>query len=330
MAFEKQFIASAQSLPASQEPEKVYVQPANKKEACKLLSTKDQLDRNNFRAYWDGACKNGYAYGLGRDIAISDTHHHEEISIHNGTGDNFGQPVRGIDFVNHNNQYGKQTSSEFSGLSVLITNELSGFYVRHRTGRLSKDSASFVDNSPFSPTVVTSTGSRGQPTYRFTDDSARPGTDGPVFGVETLHPTTGNPGGFRMVRFRNDVIEHQTFNAAGNKTERVALPEDYVNHLLSKLADARTDIALANASAQRAQQMEREYQHMACADGYTMAGVPSKDVAITSQFCTWGDQWKEPYAMAQAKYEKQMEQARQAGSGRDHVGVRRAPRGSQR
>ena len=70
-------------------PEKLYVQPLNKSEPCKLPTSKEQQERKNFKAYWDGQCKNGYAYGLGRDIAISDTHHYEEITIHDGNGDNF-------------------------------------------------------------------------------------------------------------------------------------------------------------------------------------------------------------------------------------------------
>lgn len=313
MAFEKQIIASAQSQSAPREPENVYVQPANKKETCKLPSSKDQMDRKNFRAYWDGDCKNGYAYGLGRDIAISDTHHLEEITIHNGTGDNFGQPTRIIDFVNNTSRYGVtgQTLGDAVVTNEFITNDLNGFNAVYQSGHFSLDSVSAIQSSPFSPETVTINASHGQPTYRFYDVSAIPGTNRPVFGIETVDPTTGNPGGFRMVRFRNGVVEHQTFNAAGNKTELVTLPEEYVNHLLMKLADAQTHIARANASAQHAQQIEREYQHMACAEGYTIAGVPNKDVAMTKQFCTWRDQWKEPYAMAQVKYEKQMEQARQ-------------------
>lgn len=313
MAFENQIIASTQNQPASQEQEKVYVQPANKKEACRLPSTKKQMDRKNFRAYWDGDCKNGYAFGLGSDIAISDTHHNQEITIHNGTGDNLGQPSRFIDFVNNTNFYSviDQSQDVSSGRYEFITNDLSGFSVQHSTGHRTIASAAYISSSPFSPTTVTYNARYGQPTYRFTDMSAMPGTDGPIFGVETLDPNTGKPGGFRIARFRNGVIEHQTFNAVGNRTELVTLPEEYVSHLLTKFSDAQTHIARANASAQRAQQMEREYQHMACAEGYTIAGVPSKDIALTKQYCTWRDQWKEPYAIAQAKYEKQIEQARQ-------------------
>jgi len=81
--------------------DRVFTQPVNKTEPCKLPSSPDQLARDNFRAYWDGDCKNGFAYGLGRDIAISDTHHYEEITIHDGTGDNWSQPRVFYDFVNN-------------------------------------------------------------------------------------------------------------------------------------------------------------------------------------------------------------------------------------
>lgn len=86
MAFELS-LGSVPAMPSR--PEKLYIQPLNKNEPCKLPTSKVQLERKNIRAYWDGQCKNGYAYGLGRDIAISDTHHVEEITIHDGNGDNF-------------------------------------------------------------------------------------------------------------------------------------------------------------------------------------------------------------------------------------------------
>ena len=86
-AFERSLLAREPVAP--QKHDNLYTQPVNKKEACKLPSSQDQLNRPNFRAYWDGECKNGYASGLGRDISISDTHHYEEITIHDGRGGSY-------------------------------------------------------------------------------------------------------------------------------------------------------------------------------------------------------------------------------------------------
>ena len=67
-------------------------------------------------------------------------------------------------------------------------------------------------------------------------------------------------------------------------------------------------IQKASVDAAKAQQMEREYLHMACAADYSIKGVPTKDMEIARQICTWRDQWKEPYARAEAKYKQEMEQ----------------------
>ena len=96
--FERSLLARPAAAPPP--PEKLYVQPANKTEPCKLPTTRDQLERPNFRAYWDGECRNGFAFGLGRDIAMSDTHHVEEITIHDGTGGDWSAPRVDYDFVN--------------------------------------------------------------------------------------------------------------------------------------------------------------------------------------------------------------------------------------
>ncbi len=65
IAFEQSQSSEIVAMPSR--PENLYVQPLNKNEPCKLPTSKDQLERQKFRAYWDGQCKNGYAYGLGRD-----------------------------------------------------------------------------------------------------------------------------------------------------------------------------------------------------------------------------------------------------------------------
>ena len=59
-AFETSLRSKVTSLP--QIPEMLYTQPANQSKPCKLPTTKDQLELNNFRTYWDGQCKIGRAH----------------------------------------------------------------------------------------------------------------------------------------------------------------------------------------------------------------------------------------------------------------------------
>ena len=56
-----------------------WVQPANKKEPCKIFDASQptpgqtsRWDNKENRAYWDGSCKSGYAFGLGREFVQVD------------------------------------------------------------------------------------------------------------------------------------------------------------------------------------------------------------------------------------------------------------------
>ncbi len=54
-----------------QEPFK-WIQPKNKKESCKVYVSinpnDDKTEKSDYSLFWDGECKDGYAYGLGREI----------------------------------------------------------------------------------------------------------------------------------------------------------------------------------------------------------------------------------------------------------------------
>ena len=70
---EKQFIAKYHEEYKSVEMHPIWLQPSFRKEKCEVayLPQKDAYDKHlfpNFRIFWDGDCRNGRAYGLGRQI----------------------------------------------------------------------------------------------------------------------------------------------------------------------------------------------------------------------------------------------------------------------
>lgn len=315
-ASENQIITTARSQPAPLQDEKPYTQPANKIEPCKLLTSKDQLERRNFRAYWDGDCKDGYAYGLGRDIALSDTHHVEEITIYNGDGDSNGQPWRLIDYVHNRGAYGVRGAiyPATAGYDEYISNNSTNFFIEYSVGATdSKGDRRYISVSPFSPVKVTVNQSHGKPDYVLMDYSALPGTSDQAQTVLfAADPATRKPLGFRIVRFYNGGIEHQKLDSDGQSVaELVQLPQEYIAQLLEKIDETQSAVKKASADVAKAEQMEREYLHMACVADYSIKGVPTKDMEIARQICTWRDQWIEPYAKAEAKFKLEMEQRRQ-------------------
>jgi hypothetical protein len=315
MKYEIQIIAAAASQPVAPEAEMLYTQPANKTEPCKLPTTQNQLDRKNFRAYWDGDCKDGFAFGLGRDIAISETHRVDEITVHNHSSPEIERPAVIYDFVNNRSAYFgfvDATKTSHGSFQQIVRNPDGSINVTTNTGEASQAGQLVMRSSPFEPQKITLNARNGQPAYVFSDYSAVPtSSDQAVTAVSLGDPKSNQAVGYRIVGYRNGIVQHQ--GPAG----LVRLPQEYVDHLAGKIAEANTAISKASAASARAQQVEREYLFAACKSEYSIQGVPLKDVPATREICTWREQWKEPYAKAQASYEQKMADARQQVSARE-------------
>lgn len=288
------------------------MQPANKVEPCKLPTTSDQLDRSNFVAYWDGECRNGYAFGLGRDIAISDTHHAEEITIHSGTAANWSRPRVQYDFVNNIVAYivGGAAFPARTAMMEKMDSSISGFNIMQIltvADGLGKEYT--VQSSPFHPqrNFILSEGYNAL-AFRFSDATAVPASNpnAPTFAIEVIDPKSPATGGMRVARYANGVVQH--FKVVDGKAELVSLPSEYTEHLKSKYREILTHISRAGSDLQRAQQIEREYLFKACNGKGAVEGL---DNSQYTAICTWRDQFKAPYAEASEKYRRQLETLKQ-------------------
>lgn len=306
-AFERSLLSK--NVSPLQHSEKQFTQPVNQKVPCKLPTSSDQLARRNFRSYWDGECKDGFAHGLGRDIAISDTHHVEEITVHNGTGEGYkGLPSVGYDFVNNTVNYrvGGEKYPESSFFSESIQSSMERFLVVYRAGREDAlGNVLYTEFSPFGPVRYFMYKANAL-VYRFMENTV-PATGAltdAIFVADTLDATTGTVGGVAVVRFGSAQVQH--FKINGNQRTPVVLPPEYVAHLNEKLSSV--DLAAKGANVDSARQMEREYLYMACNGKYAIDGL-SKDVS--SKICSWRDQFKAPYAEAVAKSKLDLAQLKQ-------------------
>lgn len=268
------------------------------------------MDRGNFRAYWDGQCKDGYAFGLGRDIAISDTHHVEEITVHNGTGDNLDSPRVGYDFVNNKVTYvtpGEKYPAA-SWFNESIYNNDNNFFTSYIFGVTDESGNNLVmEYSPFRPFRLF-VNDRRNVIYKFTDNSAMPAIDASAvsFTAEILDPKTKTAGGVAIVRYGSGQVRHVKINGASPET--VILPAEYANNLSEKLKVTRNALTGAQVNIERAQQMEREYLYMACNGKHDINGLDNK---TATKICNWRSQFKDPYEKSLAKYTQEMERLKQ-------------------
>ncbi len=314
-AFESALLARESSAPKP--PEKLFIQPANKVEACKLPTTQDQLDRSNFRVYWDGQCKDGYAFGLGRDIAISDTHHYDEITVHNGTGDNWSAARIFYDYVNSGVGYvlgGAQFPAN-TALAERMDNSIKGFSAQQTLSvRDDVGNVFSIQASSFSPERVYSLSQNfGTIVYSFEDLSAVPTSDpyAPIFTAGVVDPKLNAP----LIiagKLADGSVRH--VKNVGGEYEETLLPDSYVNHLMSKYREILTVTSAAGAQLQEVQQIEREYLFKACNGKSSVEGL---DDATYTKICTWREQFREPYAIASANYQQQLETLRQQAATAD-------------
>lgn len=284
----------------------LFTQPNNKTEPCKLPTTREQLGRTNFRSYWDGPCKNGYAFGLGRDIAISDTHHHEEITIHNGTGQNDQSPSVNYDFVNNRVSYVTpgEKFPETAWFYENILNDENNFRTVYMFGETdASGSSSYTEFTPQS-TPRFFVNNRRNVIYKFTDNSAMPPTNPSIvsFSSEILDPKTGVAGGVVVIRFASGEVRHIKINGASH--ELIALPSEYLNALNGKLRDIQNILTSAQPKIERARQIEREYLHMACNEKHSIKNL-ANETAI--KICTWRNKFKDANEKSLAKHKQEIE-----------------------
>ncbi len=90
-AQEKQFLADYEAHKTDPEfaVQETWVQPVNKKEQCRIYlryKKEDEAIKLGAGHYWDGACKDGYAYGLGREFARSEDRFVEKLADYKSPG----------------------------------------------------------------------------------------------------------------------------------------------------------------------------------------------------------------------------------------------------
>lgn len=304
-AFERSLLAK--TVPGTQEPERLYTQPLNKKEPCKLSTSQNQQERSNFRAYWDGQCKNGYAYGLGRDIAISDTHHIEEITVYKDNGDNLSAPRVTYDFVNNSVQYavGEKPYPKHTWYEEWISTQDDKYSVIYRLGITDEFGNSMLkEYTPFD-TRRFFINDRQNVSYKTTDNSSMPVVDpyAPILVAEILDRKTLTTGGIALVRHGTGQVRH--VKVTGNVKEDVQIPAEYFTHLSGKYTEVLNALAGAEATIERAKQVEREYLYMACNEKYKVSGL---DKEVSTKICTWRNQFKNPHKVALERSQLKMEE----------------------
>jgi hypothetical protein len=297
-SYKAQLDEEIQSLP---DKSPLYTQPANKSVPCKLPTTQDQLDRSNFRAFWDGECKDGFAFGLGRGIAISDTHHVEEIAFYEDTSKNAPTASVYYDFANQTVNYRLFEDEAHYLLQETIINEGENFSVGYQLIEYSKNGDRYVMGwSPFSfEKIRVNITENIAYTYRSYNPTFY-SMGSLVQHFQTLD-VTGSPVGYEYAVFADGKVEHLKVDSG----EIVELPKSYFHMTIKKIKRINKSNSLTSQKIEQVKIMEEEYRQLACHGKHEIVGLEKK---IFTKFCTWRDQFKEPFELSLKRFKKSLEQ----------------------
>ena len=305
-AFEKSLVDNYVAPSANDFPKPLYNQPVNKKVACKLPTSEDQIQRRNFRQFWDGECKNGYAFGLGRDISISDTHHYEEITIHNGTGEYKNQPIIFYDFVNHSVKYVYKGINSFESATLteqytINNNALNVIHIAQLMDENANEWAvSFSPLVPIKKYINVSNGVR----FYFLDRTSIPAKSDDIVYEVNITNFSNIPGGVGILKSGDGRIKHFKIENTGQKS-LVHIPKSYTDHIEAKRQEVYQAISKINQFIENVKRTEREYLHFACNGNYKIEGL---DINTATKVCNWRNELQPMYQAAIENSKKQLQE----------------------
>lgn len=281
-ALNKQFLqekANAQDI----KKEKKYKQPINKKEKC-LLAEADEYLAEGIKVYWDGDCVNGYASGLGREIAVGDYMHRETVYNPADTEEIFGV-FR--DYITNVTVYSKHTETDQSseGARVTIKDE-SNFDIitelLHATPHELWGRNSFLAN-PFVQSFYYSNNF-----YTYLTQKSNDPTSQIVKTCETKETKTGKNIGVSFGQLANGRSVF-LFN-----NQEVTVKPDYNQDYNVQLAKEDEYSRQASMNAGKAQDLYKKYLYKACKNSVNTNGIPQN---LYKEICSYDAKFNEKIQM---------------------------------
>jgi len=237
-----------------------WIQAANKKVSCKLFVGTDFVnDRTkdpDYKIYWDGKCKNGYAYGLGRELERGTLTNMNAIAIYSGKKE---EPQYFRQKYNLQNILieGDLTNNYY--VKRIIVDNTQKFDVIYQYGYF-KIPEMFIEKSLFNDNVAFF---KRYPNfhYRIIDFSNNE-FDNRIFNFSIIEVKNGI-NGYSVEMTKNNVINAGLIKY--NKLiKRVVVPKSYLQHIQDIWNEIKNAAQKALNSQQKAQLVINRYKTRIC------------------------------------------------------------------
>lgn len=270
----QQIIANNQNI---QKPIK-WIQAVNKKEPCKLYvgynPNDDRTLKNDYKIFWDGSCKNGYAYGLGREFERGFLTSLDAIALYSGEEK---EPEYFIQKDNLINATGEGDINNGNFVKTTIKDDGINFDITYQYGhfqREAKDSIYYIFSSPFSPNIRYI---KGLNTYAYMiDDISRDEFSQNSYNYNIIDGKSQQFNGFACTLTKNNIRwDGEKIN--GNLVRNVVLPKSYLNHLQGTLNEIKDAGQVALDAQKKALMVKQQYKDNICKDSVKVDFIDNKE-----------------------------------------------------
>ena len=277
--YEKEYLAEYESLKNNFLNPKIikWVQPSNKKVPCKVYSgvsrNNDITLGENFKMFWDGDCRDGYAYGLGMEFLRDTVSNIDALAIYQRSS---AEPQYFILKFNLDNRTQEGDINNGYYVETIITDEKFNFNINYVSGFMGSPSQPFrlvTYSSPFEDNIVYQ---KQYPNfaYELFDFSNNEFEDRKFqFG---MHDKNNTQQGFGFTTLKSGQIgSGETIN--GKAIRRVQLPDSYFTNIGQILNEVTQATQKAKDAQKKALRVKKQYINKICKDSVYVTFIDNSE-----------------------------------------------------
>jgi len=254
-----------------------WVQPKNKKIPCKVYVgisvIEDRTLDKNYKIFWDGDCKNGYANGLGREFERSTILNMEALAIYQGQKE---EPKYYIQKYHLDNKVQEGDIKNRYFVETTINEDNFNFNITYKygfLGSLKEPYQMVIQSSPFSDIVLYE---KNYPNFRFqlfdlSNDEFQQNKyafymlnkDGQKHGFGFETPKSGNTKGGEFIN--------------GSATRLVGLPKGYFNKANNIFSEIKQAGQKAIDAQSQALKVKKQYMRKICKNSVSVSFIDNEE-----------------------------------------------------
>ena len=254
-----------------------WIQPSNKKESCKVFvgtSTKDDRTlESEYKIFWDGKCKNGYAYGLGREFERGTLTDMEAIAIYSGKKE---KPQYYIQKFNLQNVLIEGDLTNGYIVRTFIDDKNMNFNIRYQYGYFSHDKSKPVLITNSSPLNNNISHIKGYPNFAYQIlDFQNNEFDTRLWEMDTLN-SNNKIHGYSLAMFKQKYRKGGEF-LNGTMTREVDIPYGYYQKTMNIWNEIKQAGQKAIESQNKALLVKKQYKKKICKDSVKVNFIDNKE-----------------------------------------------------